>query len=179
MIDINRLVPTQYSLRNPNQVRPMAEHVINCMESAFAKCYLRRFNFESTRLIQIHRIEDTMFLADGHHRVSAIFLAGQDYLCEDQYEIVPMDLSQYLEINFQTNWVTPYNPFTEVRHSNLAEFKRAVNLFKHNAEEAINYIRTRKALYTIPRSNLNHICDVIRNSGLSQYREEFWYGNNR
>ncbi len=80
----------------------------------------------------------------------ACILAGRDFLFDDEFEIVKWKYSQFLEINFKVNWMTPYDPRTEFRYPDYSKFKKAVYLaLEESKESAMKVIENGK--YKSPR----------------------------
>ena len=123
-----------------------------------------RKNFSGSRLISITEFEDyQLFIHDGHHRAGSILVAGRDYLRGDEYTITKMRYTQYDEINFDVNFVTPFVPSLEVRLSNFADFKNtAVRLFRNDEpHRAVWYIRNNRHLYCKTRT-IESVSELVR-----------------
>jgi len=138
---------SQHGLRNVGQLSSMIEFVKQG----------GRFNAESLNppgpLIHITRFEDGQFyVQDGHHRMCAIVLAGRPFLFEDEYWIEDWKYKQFLEINFDCNWLTPYNPQTEARLPDYKTYKDTViNYKKVSNSNAIEFITRNRHLYSCQR----------------------------
>lgn len=101
----------------------MVEHVQN--NGLFTQELLDEFseicNHRKTGLIKISVFEDgSNYLHDGHHRCLSIYLGGRKFLHDSEYVCENWTYEAYQEINFDDNWVTPFDVRTQVR---LADFK--------------------------------------------------------
>ena len=135
---------SQHGLRNIGQ---LAEMVTFIKEN-------QRFNKEglspSGPLIQITRFEDgQLYIQDGHHRLCAVILAGRPFLFGDEYEISDWKYSLYEEINFNVNWVTPYEPRITTREADYGNYKQKVHscMEKYGFGAATAFIRKYSHLY--------------------------------
>src|SRR5215813_1415080 len=105
------------------------------------------------RPIAIARFPDgRMMIRDGHHRCLATYIGGRAYLRHDEYVVEEYTYEMYTEINFEAGFVTPFDPRTEVRVSDLTEFRQEVfRLYARDPAEARMFIRQNKARYARPR----------------------------
>lgn len=131
-----------------------------------------RFNKESLNppgpLIHIVRFEDgQLYIQDGHHRVCAMVLADRPFLWDDEYCIEDWKYEQYLEINFDCNWVTPYDPRIEVRYPDYGNYKEEVQkqIDNHGYTNAERFIEMYSHLYCCQR-NFYHIRALVDRMGL-------------
>jgi len=154
---IQKLRVTQAGLRNQPQLNQMIEFIkadgrFN-QESIDKYCEANPGTYKSG-LIQIALFPDgETFISDGHHRALAIALAGRDELYEDEYFTVEWSYAEYLEINFDHKWVTPFDPRTHVRLGEFFDFKQEV--YKHleqSEASAIEYIEAHPSGYCKPRT---------------------------
>lgn len=121
--------------------------------------------------IQISRFEDgLLYIHDGHHRTAATFLAGRSLLYPEEYRITDWTYKDYLDINFDAHWVTPYDPRTECRLPDIASFKDHV-LGILDREEAIEYIKTHKHLYAESRkfNGVHQLVGVLHPDGYKEF----------
>jgi len=156
---------SQHGLRNIGQLKDMVGFI---KENG-------RFNKEglssSGPLIQITRFEDgQLYIQDGHHRLCAIILAGRPFLFGDEYEISDWKYSQYEEINFSVNWVTPYEPRTMTRNPDYGDYKQRVVecMEEHGYWAAEIFIEDNANLYCKQREYY-HIQAMINRMELTQW----------
>jgi len=139
---------SQHGLRNISQLKDMIEFVKNG----------GRFNEESLNppgpLIHIARFEDgQFFIQDGHHRMCAMVLAGRPFMFEDEFYIKDWTYKEFLDINFNCGWVTPYDPRIETRSPDYAIYKKMVNdNLKISKNHAVTFIAQNRQLYSSQRS---------------------------
>lgn len=132
--DINTLVPTHNKLRNPHK------------QAMFESLILTGTQFKSK--IVIYTCFSTNFVHDGHHRLCAWMKILAPYpeisIPEDHISHQVVDLEWFTVANKQSGWLTPFNPFTEVR---IPDF------FKHKDELSKNFenISSLGHLYKEPR----------------------------
>jgi len=155
-LKINDLCPMQDALRE--DVDTMVEFVrAGSIFSQEVICsYLHRPN---ANLIGITRFEDgRYYLHDGHHRVAAIWLSGvRDFLYEEEFFVKELTYARYMKHNFETGWVTPFDPRTQVRVSDFGAFKDYVwDLYSRNPADAAGYILQNQHQYTLPRLKRHH-----------------------
>lgn len=122
-----------------------------------------RFNKEGLTsggpLIHIVRFEDgQLYVQDGHHRMCAMVLADRPFLWDDEYCIEDWTYEQYLEINTDVNWVTPYDPRTEVRYPDYSEYKAMVEEIPEETIEG--FIQANRDQYCCQR-NFYHIRALV------------------
>jgi len=153
---------SQHGLRNVDQLARMMVFIKE--DGRFNKAGLSN----SGPLIQITRFEDgQLYIQDGHHRLCAIVLAGRPFLFGDEYEIRDWKYSQYEEINFSVNWVTPYEPRTMARDPDYGDYKQRVVkcMEKHGYWAAEAFIESNTHLYCKQREYY-HIQAMINRMGL-------------
>jgi hypothetical protein len=100
-----------------------------------------------TDLIKLVRFEDgCVFVHDGHHRATAIWLGGRHVLDPCEFAIRDRKYIDYLEPNFLKpdeswlGWVTPFDPRTEVRCADFGRFKEKVRvLFYEKGEDVARH----------------------------------------
>ena len=149
---------SQHGLRNVDQLEGMIEFVKEG----------RHFNEESLNppgpLIKIVQFEDGQkYIQDGHHRMCAMVLADRPFMWPDEYILEHWDYNDYLDINFDCNWVTPYDPRTEVRYPDYGLYKKAVQDFlQKNGKLATKweFIPENRSRYCTQR-NFYHIRALI------------------
>lgn len=133
----------------------MAEYVKNggTWDKEALQEYADRENVKVSPLINISRFEDgVMYIHDGHHRTLATLLAGRLLLYPTEFKITHWMYEQYLEINFEVGWVTPFDPRTQCRKADLQKFKRyVIREAKESPEKAIKLIKKYKLIYAEPR----------------------------
>ncbi len=114
--------------------------------------------------IQINEFEDGFkCLHDGHHRCVSTYLAGRDYLRRDEYQITCWTYREYLEINHENRWYTPFDPRTHLRTHDISDFKaKAYKLFCKDPIEAVQWIECNKDLYCYPVSDIVTVADLAK-----------------
>jgi len=144
---------TQDGLRDEAQLQEMIEFVQTGGFFTFNAICRENIGRCDDKLILIAQFPDgQFFLWDGHHRVFAIFLGQRDYLDPSEYEILPLTYEQVMTPNFETGFVTPYDPRTEVRLKDFGPFKTyMLQLADHSEEKQLKKIRKKKHLYVKPR----------------------------
>ena len=100
-------------------------------------------------LIALTRFPDGHVIAhDGHHRIVSALLAGRQFLNHNEYIIKDFTYEEYMEINFDQSYVTPFDPRTQIRLWDFKAFKAHVmELYKTNPDEARAYIVAHPELY--------------------------------
>ena len=162
MLELEALQVTQDLIRDHEQIDPMVEHVRS--GGFFTKEVLEGFakerGLKTAPLAQISEFEDgQQFIHDGHHRIVSIWLGGRKYISDDEYEIKKWEYKNYSDIVFLRpdggwlGWVTPYDPRTEVRVPDTADFKKhTYNIFHDIGEaEARVFVKDNKVSYVKPR----------------------------
>lgn len=123
--DINTLVPTHNKLRNPQK------------KEMFKNLILTGTKFKSK--IVIYTCLDTNFVHDGHHRLCAwmdILTPFPDIsIPEDDISHQIVDLEWFTVANKKSGWLTPFNPFVEVR---LPDFFKQKDLLLKSYEDIPN-----------------------------------------
>lgn len=157
MIKLSDLNVSQNGLRNVSQIGAMIWFVKKngffTMEEIHRAAPGPSYNSD-TKLIQITRFEDgALYIQDGHHRITSIFLGGRDYLRDDEYEITDWKYEDYMTINFKMKWVTPYDPRKEIRMADYQYFKsRVFDRYVVSEEDAVKYILSIPWCYKTPRN---------------------------
>lgn len=151
---IRDLRTTHNSLRDVDSLLSMIDFVQN--GNVFSIDKVRQFQSErvtSSNLIVINKFEDgNLYIHDGHHRVTAIFLAGRLNLCDSEFKITQMTYEQYAQVNWDMGYHTPFDPRTEVRKPDFHSFKSLVkDLVLRDKSLAFEYIKSRADLYKEPR----------------------------
>ena len=152
---INELGITQQELRNTSQLPEMIRFVKGggvFSSDAIVNYHLKTEGSDGyVDLIEIARFEDgRFFLRNGHHRAVAIYLAGREVLLESEYKLSNWRYSDFLGINFERGWYTPFDVRNEVRLADLTVFKQQVKqLYREGGESAATgFIRGNKKLYS-------------------------------
>ena len=119
ILEIANIIPTHNSLRDPNKVY----EYLSMLE-----------NGKKLEPVIVKQLDDgKLYLHDGMHRLCAYWLNGITSLNEDQYILKYFTYDQFLEVNFKVGWVTPFDLRTEVRVSDLHEWKDKITLIKENS----------------------------------------------
>lgn len=141
---LHDLIVMQQQLRHIECVPQMMEHV-RCgglWNREYLHSFAKKNNLRPSPLIQISKFNDGLFyLHDGHHRSVATRLGGRKEFYPEEYEIKTWTYEQYLNINFNIGFVTPFDPRTQCRKAELSHFKKKIrDIAKTNrgyAEELI------------------------------------------
>ncbi|NJO65004.1 MAG: hypothetical protein HC836_44900 [Richelia sp. RM2_1_2] len=150
-MNISELWPSQYELRHPVSLSgliSLLEKKGNFSIKNLSNNYTS--SFHQPRIIKINIFEDGFKIVhDGHHRVIAILLSGRDFLYSDEYEIVHHTYEGYMSVNFNIDWVTPFDPRFEVRFGNYTEYKKKVQEIRETLSDkkAIEYIYRMRPVY--------------------------------
>jgi hypothetical protein len=117
---IKKLKPTQNGVRDFQLVHELADFV---RQGGVFSCRGEGpCNYQNK--IKIARFEDGVnYVRDGHHRVSAVLIAGRDYLDWDEVVVEDWKYEQWLLPNLEVGWVTPHDPRYEVRVHDLSSWK--------------------------------------------------------
>jgi len=156
-LPLSKLLVTQPALRNAEQVADMAEFVSGggFFDLRSLALFVDRHHQKPSPLIQINVFEDDSHVVmDGHHRCVSIWEAGRLYLDDSEYQIHDLTYDDFLNIDFDKGWVTPYDPRTHVRWPELRHFKNSVItcIELRDEETARRFIRESRNLYSIPRT---------------------------
>lgn len=172
---LESLIPMQNSLRDVEQLPEMVDFVRS--GGIFTRETLAVFaqakNIELSPLlkvvspIKIVKFEDgSLYVHDGLHRSTAIWIAGRRVLDPREYVLENWRYEEYLEINLDQKWYTPFDPRKEVRSNDILLFKGVIRDFinkepKPTTQEVRLYILDyyEAKAYTEPRS-VNSIAEV-------------------
>ena len=157
ILELDELTVLQDSLRHTAQVPTMIKYVA---EGGFwTQDALRNFAIQQSLpricpVMEIIRFPDgRLMVHDGHHRAVATKLGGRNFLRGDEYEFKNWSYDDYLLINFENRWVTPFDPRTEIRVPDFGTYKKFVlDLAAKDEAAAIAYIRANKHVYTKVRT---------------------------
>jgi len=165
MIQLADLIVTQEELRKRTQISEMVTFVRK--GGFFTQERLNQFSFgeKTPPLIQLTLFpDDRLIVHDGHHRLVSIYLAGREYISEEEYKIRKFTYEQYLEVNFDAGWVTPFHPLNEVRVCDWMPFKKALRLrriFHQMPEDALErFIRSNRDMYCKARGKILTVADL-------------------
>jgi len=164
MLKLETLQVTQ-DLRDYDQIDPMVAHVQSggLFTTDVLEGFAKEQGLKTSPLIQISEFEDgQQFIHDGHHRTVSIWLGGRNHIDDNEYEIKKWKYQDYLDIVFLKpdgkwlGWVTPYDPRTEVRMPDIADFKKCVHDLFYNEKAggeatARNFIENNQMMYAKPR----------------------------
>ena len=118
---IEGLIPTQQGLRQT--ISSMVKYVKCC--GIWDQKALNDYTHGFSPLINLSMFPDKkIYIHDGHHRITATLLGGRDYLYTQEYTLQQWTYEQYLEINLDVGWVTPYDPRTHCRKSDFRQYKK-------------------------------------------------------
>lgn len=161
-ITISDIVPTQDYIRNEKQIPGMIKFIKS--GGFFTKEAIESHKPNSSfphSLIRLSQFDDgTLFLSDGHHRVIAMLAGGRDELHSDEFFIERWSYAAYQEVVFTypdgrwMGWITPHNPWEEIRLPELGDFKFQVKAIwiRDGADAALDYIQSNKSKYCKPRT---------------------------
>ena len=153
MLKIEELQVSQAALRNPEDIKNMADFVRNngFWTLKHLENYAEKYNLRQPSLIALTRFPDGMLMIhDGHHRVFSTFVGSRHYLREDEYTIKDMLYQDYRIANPKAGWITPFDPLTEVRVSDLQPYRTIIdNLYKGQLND---WIKLLKPMYAVPRN---------------------------
>lgn len=166
MIPISELVVTQYGYRDDAGILEMEAYVKAGGE------------FNAKPLISLFSLDDgRLYIHDGHHRSMAIYLSGRSYLNPTEYAISPFTFKQLQTANFETGYVTPYDPRVEMRKSDFRIFKKTARQIyddmtnPNRKNDALDYILKNRPLYTIPHRPYETIPEMVTHLGLLPSRQ--------
>lgn len=149
-MQIDSIIPTQNDLRNIDQMKAMIDYVkTGGIFSNESISFFDIFSKENSRnekrqppLIKIACFEDgKKYLHDGHHRTTSIFLGNRKFLYPEEYVIENWKYKDFLEINLDQKWYTPYDPRSEARICQIKHYKDQIkDLIKNNTtKQSIEY----------------------------------------
>lgn len=144
---INDLIPTHNELRSSSVLKYFRQQIKAGKKPQPIELIKVRYYPSYTSRIYIH---------DGHHRAVAAKLERLESLTPDEYNIREVPYTDYLQINFDVGWVTPFDLMSEVRRADFFDFKNTVMYLFDNPEfssiEFIkNFIHNRRYFYVEPR----------------------------
>jgi hypothetical protein len=153
VLSLNQLVVTQNRLRNTSQLERMKEFAWRCgrftHDALLAYAVAR--GIKVSPLIHIARIVDdgSLLVHDGHHRTVAVWRGGRRFLDPEEYIIAEYTYQQYIDVNFDRGWYTPFDPRTECRLPDFKEFKESVRRlhYLNMPNVAGSYVRARPQAY--------------------------------
>jgi hypothetical protein len=144
---IDGLIPTQQGLRET--ISTMVKFIKCC--GIWDQKTLNDYAHSFAPLINLSIIPDKkIYVHDGHHRINATVLGGRNFLYSQEYTIHEWTYEQYLEINLEVGWVTPYDPRTHCRKSDLRQYKKKILTLP--PEEALSVILNSSNEYLEPRT---------------------------
>jgi len=155
---LDEIHPTQCGLRNVEQVDAMVDFVRK--GGFFSQESLDNYGGYNA-LMSIRKFEDgKLFLHDGHHRALSIWLAGRDFIRDDEFEITTWEYNDYTSPNPSAGFFTPFHPMNEVRHAEFHSFKEEIRKIAENdVEKAMSFIEENRNRYCQTR-NCWHIKDI-------------------
>jgi hypothetical protein len=155
---IEGLIPTQQGLRQT--ITQMVKY-IKC-SGIWDQKALNNYSHGFAPLINLSMFPDKkIYVHDGHHRITATVLGGRDFLYSQEYVLQQWTYEQYLEINLDVGWLTPYDPRTHCRKSDFRQYKKKILALP--PEEAVKTILNSKDEYLEPRT-IHNFKEFIANS---------------
>ena len=143
------IIPTHNSLRN--------------LESFISFVADPRLIINSEIPPLILNIEGCMYLNDGHHRLTAALYLDIP-LPDIKIQYATYSYAEMMEPNFNTGWLTPYDPRIYVRSNDCLKFKNIVKSFtKYSCEnEAKLFMKRATKMFLEPRT-ANSLKELIPN----------------
>ena len=158
MILTSSLSVTQNKIRDIAQLEKMILFVQS--GGFFTKNCLEKHSNKDNRIspvIEITSFEDgKLFIHDGHHRATAIVLGGREFLDTTEYRIRNYSYNDYINANLSADWITPFNPLTEVRLADTSEYKHVIRNVDN--DKILKSIVDYQHLYKAPRA-IESLCD--------------------
>lgn len=153
---IDELMIMQHNLRNFDQIHDMIDYIAKggfWTKESLAEFAVKLHHERVCPLMEIVFFPDgKKMVHDGHHRLVSTYLGGRKYIRGDEYVMKMWKYDDYLHINFDNRWVTPFDPRTHVRVADIGNFKKiALELSKIDPAEAEIYIRARQNTYVETR----------------------------
>jgi len=175
MLQIDQLIPTQDTIRIVDQLRPMARYVRSGgrWTAEALKGWATERNVRTAPMIAISRFPDGVLMVhDGHHRVVATYLGGRHFLHDDEYIITDWTYELYLEINPAQWWVTPFDPRTEVRLGDFADFKREAMELANDPKALEAFIMANRHRYMQTRTfnSIKDLAEEVRKISAGRHR---------
>ena len=150
---IASLIPTQSGLRDVEQIPAMVEFVQG--GGFFSRNAIANWDNEHTSLIELARFPDgKVYVLDGHSRTFSILEGGRNQLDPLEYVVYDWSYDDFDQINYDSNWLTPFDPRVEVRVPDFFGFKDHVRMLwaEQSPQHAMHYVYTNRDLYTEQRS---------------------------
>ena len=154
---------TQHNIRNLDQVPAMIAHVQDggYFDDKSLEKYADKLGIRKCPIMEIAEFEDgKKMIHNGHHRAISIWLAGRDFISEEEYYIKPWKYSDYEDIVMTHDngdwmgWVTPFDVRTESRVCDLSSFKNKVKAIYDglDPEKAEKYVKDNKYQYACAKT---------------------------
>jgi hypothetical protein len=164
MFEISKLIPTHNKLRNIDTFNYFKSIFRNPEYEGPEYCWIR------DDILSIVKTEDDKFyLWNGHHQICAAYDSGLRYIPDGFYKITERTYEQVMSINFDAEYVTPFNMINECRISDFKSYKdEVIRLLKYLRGFEKNvlepYIFTNPQRYKEPRAinSIKEIVDAIR-----------------
>lgn len=140
MIKIKDLIVTQNGLRLPQRVNLINKEILTTYTIPGSK-------------IKLFCEGADYYIADGHTRLSALYLLGVEYIIPSEYELLPYSAKHYDEFNWSLGYCTPFDIFKEVRLSNFQSLKkRATEIYNEVGQQAAeHFVLTNAQAYKASR----------------------------
>jgi hypothetical protein len=99
------------------------------------------------------------YLHNGHHRALALLVAHPErpWLAPDEYVLISTTYERLAHVDRSKHWVTPFDPRSELRKADLAEFKRDA-LALADIDELCAYVNENRNRYVLKRPS--HITTI-------------------
>jgi hypothetical protein len=104
-------------------------------------------------LISINRFPDgVLMIHDGHNRAVACCLGGRDYFDDSEYFIKDYTYEDYMALEPQHDWFTPFDPRIEVRQAEFGKYKElARRIYRKRPELLVDFVSRFRYCYCLPR----------------------------
>jgi len=108
--------------------------------------------------VALTEFEDgSVYIHDGHHRAFACVIAGKTHFLENEYFIKKWTYQDYIDINREQNWVTPFDPRTHLRIGNFFDFKNtALSLTDEEVRANLHKYTTNKCFDGVANLCIKH-----------------------
>lgn len=175
MLSIDNLLVMQNGMRNLNQIPGMIDFVKSggIWNSEALESYAKKHGLRVAPLMEIARFPDgKLMIHDGHHRGISVVLGGRKFIYPEEFVIVDWAYEDYVEINFDKRWVTPFDPRNFLRTPDIHVFKnKALDIAKTSREQAEKFIRENQNIYVVDRK-INYIKELAY-----EYEKSYKFNN--
>ena len=158
--DFAQMLVSQDGLRKPEKLKTLIQWYQSDLD-------------EQIETIKIVEFEDgTRMVRDGHHRAVAKYSIFGG-LQGNEYDIEKFTYKQFLEVNLDVGWITPFDPRINVRLCDLSHYRHLFEQVKSKVSKddlkSFIYMCSYTDLYTTPRKKTTHTITGLYN----MYKERF------